>query len=362
MKRKIVDFEQMTAIPSLYNAWRLCSAGPKAKRRDVKAFNEHLDQNLLSLQSRLRDGSWTPDPGHTFIVHTDKKDREIHTVKLEDRIVHYLLVKFFDLDSLFIRRTFGSIKGRGTLKANKQVRKDLQQSGYRYCIQLDVKKYYVSIIKDKLVDLVRRKYKGAKAIQLFSAVIHSYKPDSPASISIGAPPSQNNGNFYLTPLDHFVLQELGVRYYTRYVDDMVILVRDKEDGARIIDSMSRFAAQYGLTFGKIALYPIDKRRIDFCAYAVNQDNVRVRSNIKKRFIHKLRQLKKHPQDADKERSSVCSYLGFLKYCNSSNLLNNIHHDYSEVFDRIDRCAKGQRSKKYEATRPGSANERVSQIL
>lgn len=363
MKRTFVDLKDIASYNALYNAWRLCSTGDgKDERRDVIEFGNNLKENLKSLQKRLLDGTWEPDKGHFFYLFTEGKLREIHTVGIEDRIVHQTLVYHFALQKHFIKRTFGSIKGRGTLRANKQVRKDLHRSGYEYCVKLDVRKYYPSINKDKLMQLIRKRYKGEAAINLFEKVLRSYKKELGVGVSIGALTSQNNGNFYLTPFDMFMLSVLRVRYYTRYVDDIVIIVPDKRRGKEVIERACRYAAEYGLVLGKIALFPIDSRRIDFCSYAVNRENVKLRKATKERFIRKLRDLKKHPENGMYERNCVCSYLGLLKYCDSYKLLKQLKDEYSEVFMRIDRYAKGRRGKENDVTGSTAGDERVQTVL
>jgi hypothetical protein len=363
MKRRKIDFEEMTSYCSLYNAWVRCSRGDgKDRRRDVRRYAVNLKENLLRLQQRLRDGTWEPDKGRTFYLRTEGKIREIHTVGVEDRIVHQILVKAFNLQRHFVRRTFGSIKKRGTLRANKQVRKDLRTSGYNYCVKLDVRKYYPSIDKNILIALVRRRYKGEDAIRLYEKVLWSYKPDTDKSISIGALTSQDSGNFYLTPLDLYLLQELKVRCMSRYVDDIVILVRDKEEGERVIRKATEFVRTLGLEFGKILLFPIDKRRIDYCSYAVNGENVRLRASTKRRFIRKLRNLTKRPQRPEYERNCVCSYLGMLQYCNGYKLLKDLRNEYHQVFGRIDRHAERCGEQERETASATAADGRVQNIL
>ena len=363
-KRTFVDIKEIASFNSLYNAWRLCSIGDgKDKRRDVIDFEKNLTANLKSLQKRLLNGTWEPDTGRFFWLYTEGKWRHIHTVCIEDRIVHQALVYHFSLHKKFINRTFGSIKGRGTLKANKQVRKDLHRSGFEYVIKLDAKKYYPNINKQKLVELIRGKYKGEAALKLFEKIIMSYQPESELGVSIGALPSQNNGNYYLTPFDYFVLQILGVKYYSRYVDDMVILCETKEKAAEWIPRMKEFAAQFGITFGKIEVFPVSARRIDFCGYAVGKNNVRLRKATAMRFVRKLNCFDKHPAiDGMYERNSVCSYLGMLKYCDSYNLLKQLKNEHSEVFRRIDRYAKGKRGKGYEIASTTTGNRRIQKVL
>lgn len=363
-KRTFVDLKEIASFNSLYNGWRLCSTGDgKDKRRDVIDFGNNLTANLKSLQKRLLDETWEPDEGRTFWLFTEGKWRKIHTVGIEDRIVHQALVYHFSLHRKFVNRTFGSIKGRGTLKANKQVRKDLHRSGFEYVIKLDAQKYYPNINKQKLIELVRRKYKGEAALRLFEKVVRSYQPESEVGVSIGALTSQNNGNFYLTPFDYFVLQMLGVKYFARYVDDMVILCESKEKAAEWIPKMKEFAAMFGITFGKIEVFPVWARRIDFCGYAVNADNVRLRKATSVRFIRKLNEFDKRPAvNGMYARSCVCSYLGMLKYCDSYKLLKQLKNEHSEVFRRIDRYAKGSGSKGNETAGSAAGNRRVQAVL
>lgn len=361
-KKTFVDIKEIASYNSLYNAYRKCCRGNKSDRKDVVEFGKDLPKNLRKLSAELISGTWIPDKGRSFYLFTEGKWRLIHTVKIEDRIVHQALVYHFALHKKFVKRTFGSIKGRGTLKANKQVRQDLHRSKYQYVIKLDVKKYYPSINKTKLMELIRGKYKGEAALNLFEKVLRSYQPESDTSISIGALTSQNNGNFYLTPLDRFILEVLGVRFFSRYVDDMVILCESKEYAAEWIPQIKEFASSLGLIFGKVEVFPITARRIDFCSYAVNDENVRLRVAILRRFTRKLRMLQKKPCNPVYERSCVCSYLGMLKYCNSYNILKHLKNEYSDVFERIDRYSKRNRSKENDVASSEPRSERVQTVL
>lgn len=350
-----MTIEEIADYHSLWRGWQNASSGEKASRHDVIKFGQDAEGKLRDLQKRLLNGTWKPDKGKSFMLYTEGKWRLIHTVGIEDRIVHYSLVEHFALNERFVRRTFGSIKKRGTLKASKQVRKDLRESGYEYVIKLDAHKYYPNINKAKLIDLIRSRYKGEKAISLFAAVVNSYQPESELGVSIGALTSQDNGNFYLTPFDSFVLELLGIRFYTRYVDDMVMLIPDKTAAKEIIPKLIEFAAGFGITFGKIELFPISARRIDFCGYAVNKDNTKLRKGTFKRYRHKLVQFdKRPPANGEYERSCICSYLGLLKHCDSYIIQKQLKQEHYEVFNRIDRFAKGERRKENDiaASQPG----------
>lgn len=337
MKRTIIRYEDVVGFHPLYNAWKKISTGNgKDRRKDVIAYMPHAEENLRRLHSRLVDGTWQPDKGRKFKLFTEGKWREIHVVDVETRIVYQSLVTAFGIKRLFVNRTFGAIKGRGTLRANKQVRRDLyRHPEYDYFIKTDFRHFYPSIIKARLKEKIRHKYKGERAIKLMEACIDAYQPDSGVGISIGAVTSQDNGNLYLTDMDRLILGELKQPCLARNVDDMVILCH-KEDAPRIIEALKAKASELGLQYSKIALAPIGKRRIDFCGWAVNRESNRVRTSTVRRYKKRLRLMMEHPPRINKEMSVIASYQGILKHGDAYMLNLKLKKDYDEVFSRIHR--------------------------
>lgn len=156
MKRRTIPIESVAGFYALYNAWIKISRGDgKDKREDVIEYSKNVDANLRKLSERIMSGSWEPDKGRTFKLFTEGKWRTIHVVDVETRIVYQALVTAFDFPYLLTNRTFGAIKKRGTLKANKQVRRDLyRHPEYDYVIKTDFHHYYQSIVKKLLMDKV----------------------------------------------------------------------------------------------------------------------------------------------------------------------------------------------------------------
>lgn len=346
MKRTIVAFDSVAGFYPLFNAWIKVSRGNgKDKRKDVIAYSEHVDDNIRKLSDQLMSGTWRPDKGRTFMLFTEGKWRKIHVVNIETQIVFQALVDAFQFTRLLTNRTFGSIKKRGTLKANKQVRRDLyRHPEYDYVIKTDFHHYYEMIIKKKLMEKVRHKYKGSAAIRLLECCIDAYLPGMERGISIGAVTSQGLGNFYLDEFDRFIMSELHCGCMARNVDDTVILCR-REDGARLIPLLRKKAEDLGLTYSRIEFFPISARRIDFCGWAVNHEEARVRTSTVRRYRRRLHQMQQHPERINRTRSVVGSYEGILRHGDAYQLTNKIHKDYDEVFNRINRYAAHQRRSK-----------------
>lgn len=363
MKRYLVRYEDVVGFQPLFNAWKKVSTGNgKDRRGDVMAYAPRVEENLHRLHKELADGTWQPDRGRKFRLFTEGKWREIHVVNVETRIVYQSLVTAFGIKRLFVNRTFGAIKGRGTLRANKQVRRDLcRHPEYDYFIKTDFRHFYPSIIKARLKEKIRRKYKGGRAIRLMEACMDAYQPESDVGISIGAVTSQDNGNLYLTDMDRFVLGELKLPCLARNVDDMVVLCH-KEDAPRIITALKEKASELGLRYGKIALAPIGKRRIDFCGWAVNRESNRVRTSTVRRYKKRLRMMSRHPLRINKEMSVIASYQGILRHGDAYKLNLKLRKDYDEVFSRIHRYSTRKRSKVREAATPQPGRGRVQEVL
>lgn len=63
--------------------------------------------------------------------------------------------------------------------------------------------------------------------------------------------SQLFSNIYLNDFDHFMKEELGIKYYWRYVDDFVVIHKDKEYLKSLIPNIR----EYLLNYLKLTLHP-----------------------------------------------------------------------------------------------------------
>ena len=75
--------------------------------------------------------------------------------------------------------------------------------------------------------MFRRQIKDQDCLWLIDAII-----DAVRGLPIGNYTSQWFANFFLQGLDHFIKEKLGVKYYIRYVDDLVLLGSNKRNYIR----------------------------------------------------------------------------------------------------------------------------------
>ena len=385
MKRQIVRIEDISDFDLLHEGWKNATKGGKYWRKSTHEYEVNLDNNLRSLSHRLREGTWRPSSGHTFRMMTEGKWRDITSFPIEDRIVHYAVVHVFNMSRHFISRTHGSIKGRGCLSASKQVRRDIRNISHRVemlnkknatageeifevtVVKYDCKKFYPSILKSRLKEKILQKYKGEAAIALLFSIIDAYMPDSERGMSIGALTSQDMGNFFLTMLDLFALENIRTHYYNRYVDDITTLRESKAQAIAAIPRMVEAAEKDGIIFGRIEVYPLRVRRVDFCGYAVGMLNgtlsTRMRPKTVRRYCRRLHVAANHlaamRADTSKRatvlggfaaeslRQTIASYEGIALHADTHNLLINLKRNYHEIFrtrDREPHCSRHERER------------------
>lgn len=115
----------------------------------------------------------------------------------------------------------------------------------------------------------------------------------PRGLPIGNLTSQLFGNFYLNGFDHWVKQELGVRAYLRFMDDVLLL---DDDAGRLRVLASRCAAR--LAELRLRVHPrkcVLRRTsegIPLLGYVICRDRIRVRGATVRRFRRRTRSLRK----------------------------------------------------------------------
>jgi len=108
---------------------------------------------------------------------------------------------------------------------------------------MDVRKYFDSVCHQTLKTALARRFKDAHLLALMGRIIDAYRQAVGRGIPIGSLTSQHLANFYLDPVDRFLKEELRVRAYVRYMDDMVVWAREREPLGDVLTAASRFLAE-----------------------------------------------------------------------------------------------------------------------
>ena len=307
MKRNNNLYNLIWDLNNIRLAHKNASKG-KSKYSEIKKINEDSEFYLSKLSILLQEDKFINSKYTIFTRKCGNKIREIYKLPYyPDRIVHHAIMNVLEpiWRKTLINNTYSSIKGRGIHRAVNKIKHILKTDkiNTKYCLKLDINKFYPSVDNEILKTIIRRKIKCKLTLNLLDEII-----DSTKGIPIGNYLSQYFGNLYLSNFDHYCKEVLKCRYYFRYCDDIVILDSNKEYLHNCFIEINKYLSNnLRLTVkDNWQVFPIEDRGIDFLGYVFYPTHTLLRRNMSKRFTK------------CKERSKA-SYKGWLNYANCHNL-------------------------------------------
>lgn len=353
MKRIGNLFEKVASIENLYQADANARKG-KTNTWGVILHDRNKEKNLADLHDALVNKTFRTSKYHNFVIYEPKERIISRLPYYPDRIVHHAVMNVMEpiWVGLFTADTFSCIKDRGIHLAAKKVRRALKEDpeGTRFCLKIDVKKFYPSIDHSVLKGIVRRKIKDPDLLWLIDEIIDSASGPSICvrknskgkyvrsvvegdnkgkGVPIGNYLSQFFANLYLTYFDHWIKEEKGVKYYFRYADDIVVFASDKkylhdllvEIRAYLRDNLKLKVKR------NFQVFPTDSRGVDFLGFRFYHTHTLIRKRIKKNMCRRVAVLRhvlvKHPISRRSFRKQVASWWGWCKYSDSKNLCKTI---------------------------------------
>lgn len=266
---------------------------------------------------------------HKTITERGKQRNLCFTRTFPDRIIQHTVFNIIApiLHATIIPTEFAAVKGRGTHACAMKVFKDMcdDRSHTKYALKIDVHHFFDSIDRDILFDLIKRKIKCSRTLDILHRIIFDVPGDK--GLPIGLYSSQILSVFYLSPLDHYCKQVLGQKYYYRYMDDIVILSGNKN----ILHNCLRYIKFFlkkdlNLTLKKNhAIFPTMKRRLDFVGYVFSHFGVMIRKRNKISYIRVCKSIIRHMQTPGHKITthmlmSRISYEGMLTWCTDCALM------------------------------------------
>lgn len=312
MKRYGNLWTQVCLFENIELAHRKAKRG-KGHYREVQMVDDDPDKHLHAIKAMLEQKTYRVASYRVMYRKEGGKTREIWKLPYyPDRIIHHCVMNIVEpiWTQGLIRDTYAAIRGRGIHDGVRRVRLALDKDpeGTMYCLKMDVRKFYQSIKPYVQKAAFRRKIKDPSVLWLLDLIA-----DSAPGVPIGNYPSQSIGNIVLSPLDHWIKNDLRVRHYFRYCDDMVILGRYKAELHNIRKAVQDQLASIELTLKENwQVFPVDDRGIDFLGYRFWHTHTLVRKSIVQRFKRRYRQ---------RAESSIAAYNGWFCWADTKNLRN-----------------------------------------
>lgn len=229
--------EAAASMENLERAYCRARLG-KMERPAVRAFAEHLSDNLAAIREDLLTGNKRQVDYHYFTVY-EKKKRTISVAPFRERVLYHAIMAVCDpvFERHQIYDSYASRRGKGTFAALERAYMYTRRHGWY--LKLDVKKYFDSIAHTLLKEQLRCLFKDRRMLDIMDAIIDSYSTSPGRGVPIGNLTSQYFANHYLSCADRFARETLGMPGYIRYMDDMILWSDEKRC---LLDSGRQFLA------------------------------------------------------------------------------------------------------------------------
>ncbi len=240
-------------------------------KNKVLWFDNYYMQNIMYIKLLLSSEKY-----HIFFVH-ESKLRAIMSQNMIDKLINHL-VSFYilkpSLESCLIDTNVATGENKDSGYAihllKKYLHKMNQKYKHFYILKFDASKYFYRIDHDVLKELLKKKIKDKKALKIVFDIIDSTDSEyinekikkiilayqtknvqnmdatcnvllyeEGKGLPIGNMTSQLLAVFYLNELDHYINEELGIKYYIRYMDDGILIHHSKSYLKRCLSDIKK---------------------------------------------------------------------------------------------------------------------------
>ena len=351
MKRKGNIFKEITELSNIEAAIYKASVG-KTKRKSVQKILDSPTYYALQVQKMLTEKTYVPSPYVEMRIHdgATKKERIIYKPHFyPDQVIHWAIMN--KIEPLFMRGMYdlccASIKNRGIHRGMNFLKNILvkDRKYTKYYLKLDIKKFYPSIDKSTLKSKFRKIIKDKDVLYLLDQIVDS----SNEGVPIGNFTSQWFANYYLQDLDHYIKEELKVKYYIRYMDDMVLFSNNKKELRKCKYAIDEFLAREHLIIKENwQLFKTDSRPIDFLGYRFYRGYTTLRRSNFLRIKRRIKKISKKDELNFKDACAIMSYNGWIIHADSYNYTQKYIKPYVD-FKKVKEVIRNE-NRKHNKTR------------
>lgn len=287
MKRKGNLYSQIYNFENILDAFNEVCRNTKNKRH-IENLKEYKCIYISRIHSILESKTYHPGSCNIFIIHEPKK-RRIVSLSMQDKIINHLVARHILYPAILpclLDVNVASRKGLGTSRglelANEFHRICKVKYKNYYILKCDISKFFASIDHSILKNKLKKRIKDKDALNIVYDIIDSEKN----GLGIGAMTSQALAIFYLNDMDHFIKEELKIKYYVRYQDDFLLFHQSKDYLKYCLNEIRSFLEKENLTLNKKTRIYKNTNNFIFLGRTVDGDYARyrdVKRKIRKRF-------------------------------------------------------------------------------
>jgi retron-type reverse transcriptase len=303
MNSAVKLLEAVSSFENLHAAFLECSRGKRAKAGYQNFLFRH-GEKLKSIEQELHTtGNFRWSGYRDFFVY-DPKKRLVMAAPFRDRITHTAIhrIMFPLIDPTLGIRTYACRYNMGNSHAALRLLEQLRLMGKeRYCIKLDVRKYFESIPHSVLLKKLSESLPDKSINPLLESLLTSHPRyrDLKRGIPIGNLTSQLFANFYLSSVDRLACEKLNISFaedkkekhghYIRYMDDMIILADTKDQAIDTATALVSHASHdLELSIPPEKFMVLGKDPVPFLGYVMSESGYWPLRRNERRFEKKMK--------------------------------------------------------------------------
>ena len=234
---------------NIERAWKNVKANKGAPGPDgitLDDFFETFRHHWPEVRQQLLEGTYRPGPSRRkSIPKPDGGTRDLGIPNVIDRLIQQSILQVLTpiFDPGFSESSFGFRPKRSAHGAAKQIQQTIR-SGFRWCVDMDLSKFFDRVHHDVLMARVSRKVHDPVLLKLIGCYLRAgvmvdchLQPSTEGTMQ-GGPLSPLLANILLDDFDK-VLEQRGLRF-VRYADDFLIFVRSERSARRVFHSVERY--------------------------------------------------------------------------------------------------------------------------
>ncbi len=319
-----MKYEEIFTFHNLLLAHKKAMKG-KTWKEEIMNFELNKAEEIRKLYEELGRKEYHIQQYRTFTIYEPKK-RRVDATTYRDRVVQNCFVDNYLLLLLENKLIYDNAACRikkGTDFARKRLKKFICEANKKYdelyVLRYDIHHYFESIDHKVLKRKMARIVNDSDILSFICMIIDSFHIVEGKGLPLGNRSSQLFALYYLDRFDRIIKEKYSIKYYTRYMDDGVIISNDKNLLKNLLKDLEEELQSLSLSFNqkKTAIYPL-KEGIPYLGfnYKLGKNKkivVRMERKKKKRLRRYLKRYVHTPE-------SLLSYRTYLKMRANENKL------------------------------------------
>lgn len=339
-------YERIYDTKNLEESYKRTQSGNRKYRKEAIYFAMSKERKLRCLQKELEDRTYRPGSYIEFYVFEPKK-RLVHAPHIRDKIVQFSIHTVLQgiYRSVFIKDSYACLEEKGTHEAVHRIQHYMRLAQWKYeepyIVKIDVRKFFYSINRDILKTIYRKKIPESEQdfLRILDMIVDS-SPEGERGLPLGNVTSQDFANIYLNEVDQFCKRYLGLKWYVRYMDDICIIVKDRETARNVLAKIRTYAKDHlDLELNeKTHIYPL-AQGINTLGFRIHTTHLEVRNSSKAAMKRRIKKIDEKVQSGrltkKQAQQAVNAWLGHARHSNSYNLAKKIFekYDYIQIEDK-----------------------------